>query len=273
MSTDPERPVAPGPVLALVASAITAVCSMCGVGGGIYAVPMLHYGFKVPLRNAVATSLGLVAAATSTATVSELLHPDSALFLSIVSALVLTSLVGAEIGFWISKRLETRGLKALFVVVLGFVSWKLLMTTSGGAAAPIAGFVPTFEHIAGATLIGLCAGIVVPLLGVGGGLVVVPALLFGVPEIGYLGARACALAMGAVTSTRSLWVYAREGRVHLPTARWFAAGALVGAATGVWLVHQDGAASWGRNLLGATLFIAALRFAVDVLRPPAVDQA
>ena len=78
--------------------------------------------------------------------------------------------------------------------------------------------------------------------------------------------------MGAVTSTRSLWMYAREGRVHVPTARWFAVGALVGAATGAWLVHLDGAADWGRTLLGATLLLAALRFAVDVARPPA-DQA
>jgi len=272
VSENPERPVAPGPVLALTGSVITAVCSMCGVGGGVYAVPTLHYGFGMPLRSAVATSLGLVAAATGTATISELVHPDSALFGSIVLVLVLASLLGAQLGFWISQRLRTRGLKAVFALVLGFVGWKLLSSGASGDGAPLVGFVPGMEHLAIAAGIGLVAGVVVPLLGVGGGLVVVPALLFGMPEVGYLGARAAAMAMGAVTSVRSLWMYAREGRVHVPTARWFATGALVGAAVGVWIVHKDGAAAWGRTLLGVTLCLAALRFALDVLRPPA-DQA
>jgi uncharacterized membrane protein YfcA len=108
--------------------------------------------------------------------------------------------------------------------------------------------------------------VVVPLLGVGGGLVVVPALLFTCPEIGYLGARATSMAMAVVTATRSVWMYQRDGRIDRRYAGWFAAGGLLGASAGVWLVHLHGAAEIGQVLLGATLAIAAVRFGLDASR-------
>jgi hypothetical protein len=38
---------------------------LCGIGGGVFAVPLLHYAYGMPLKIAIANSLVLVAASTS----------------------------------------------------------------------------------------------------------------------------------------------------------------------------------------------------------------
>jgi len=248
---------------------IAAISAVCGIGGGIFAVPTLHYIFGVPLRGAVATGLCLVCASATTATVSEWLHPDGAIFPTLVLALVATALIGAQIGFWISKRLGTRALKAIFCFVMLGVGLRLIFMrpeTSTILAEPDPQFVLTPAAHGFAALVGLFAGIVVPLLGLGGGLIVVPALLFGLPEVGFLGARAASLGMATITSVRSIWLFSKEGVIEWRLGIWFAVGATLGAASGVWLVHLHGAAEVGQVLLGIVLCIAATRFGLDVLR-------
>ena len=117
-------------------------------------------------------------------------------------------------------------------------------------------------------LVGILAGTVSPLLGIGGGLVVVPGLLLLIPEIGGLGARAASLGVACVTSLRSLQLYARERSVELGVAPWFVAGALLGASLGVQVVHLDGVAAAGRRLLAAIMVVTAWRFVRDARRGP-----
>ena len=205
---------------------------------------------------------------------SELLHPDSALFPAVAAALVVTSLVGAQLGFWISKRLKTRSLKALFCAVLLFVGLRLVFAQPADTiilATPDPAFGARGDVLLFCGGIGLFAGIAVPLLGVGGGLVVVPSLLFllpafGLPGIGYLGARAASLAMAMITSTRSIVLYAREGTIDWKIGGWFALGAVGGAIAGVLLVHLHGAAEVGQIILGVVLSLAGVRFGLDVAR-------
>ena len=73
--------------------------AVCGLGGGLFAVPLLHYVFKLPLRRAVATGLCLVCATAVSSTTAEFLHEDSALLWEVVLPLVGGALVGAQIGF------------------------------------------------------------------------------------------------------------------------------------------------------------------------------
>lgn len=255
-----------GPLLFLVACAIAVVSAICGVGGGIFGVPVLHYFFGVALQTAVATTLCLVVASASAATVSELVHPDGALFASVVASLVVGSLLGAQLGFWTSRRISTGLLKTLFCLLLGAVGLRLMFMNGLANAAPVAGFAPGPRELAPIAALGFAAGIAVPLLGVGGGLIVVPGLLLALPEVGYLGARAASLAMAVVTASRSVWLYASRRMIDWSTGLWFGAGGLVGAAGGVWIVHQHGAAEVGQVLLGTTLTLAATRFGIDAVR-------
>ena len=124
------------------------------------------------------------------------------------------------------------------------------------------------ESIATSALIGFGGGFVAPLLGIGGGLVFVPALYLAVPSLGFAGARACSLATSIAASSSSLWLYLRSREVSFVHAAYLAAGASFGAALGVWAIHQPGLAPYGRLGLGSVLLFVAGRFLRDVVRAP-----
>jgi hypothetical protein len=251
-------------LLLLAGAAIAFVGALCGIGGGLFAVPMLHYLFRLDLRASVATSLCLVAATAWSSTATELLRPDSALVLSVVLPLALGALAGAQLGYRISRRLDERRLKAVFAAVLLLAGARMLLLDSIPAGpTEVAGGSPL---VLGA-LIGAGAGTVAPLLGIGGGLVVVPALMFTMPGLGALAVRAASLAVACVTSARSIQLYAGEGIIRPALGLPIALGALVGASLGVHTVHLPGMSEVGQRVMGGILVLTALRFARDVARP------
>ena len=257
-----------GLLLILSGAAIAFVGAVCGIGGGLFAVPLLHYGLELPLRRAVATSLCLVAATALASTAVELLHEDSAFLWEVVGPLIGGALLGAQFGFIVSKWLPERALKGLFAAVMLAAGLRLVL--SGDISAEPADFREGYGFARAVTvaLIGMLAGTVSPLLGIGGGLIVVPGLLLLIPEIGGLGARAASLGAACVTSLRSLQLYARERCVELGVAPWFVAGALLGAGLGVQAVHLDGVAAAGRRLLAVIMVVTAWRFVRDARHGP-----
>lgn len=104
--------------------------------------------------------------------------------------------------------------------------------------------------------IGAVAGVLAGLLGVGGGLVVVPALAFWLPSHGVAeadalhAAVATSLASICVTAAASAWAHFRRGAVDRRALAWLAPGLLLGSGGGALLV----ALVPGTTL---TLFVAA----------------
>ena len=117
-----------------------------------------------------------------------------------------------------------------------------------------------------ALLAGLGGGFVAPLLGVGGGLIMVPALFLGLPGMGFAEARATSLAAGTLAALRSFWLHGRAGRLDASILRPFSIGAVAGAFAGVYLVHREGVVHAARILLALILAFVALRFLHDVYR-------
>jgi uncharacterized membrane protein YfcA len=243
--------------------------SACGVGGGVFAVPILHYLFGMPLKMAIGNSLILVAASTFSATITEVAHADSAIRWDVVGILVTTSFLGTQLGYKLARGLETLALKRIFCIVLAIVAIEVLFDFKPGTAAERAAageFHLDAVNITAIAAIGFVSGFVAPLLGIGGGLIAVPALFLGFPALGYLAARASSMAMSVFASWQSVWLYRKDRQVHVPTAAWFAAGAVCGGYLGVMLVHVPGVSSVAQRLLGLTLAFVAARFAWDVWR-------
>ncbi|MCY2961632.1 MAG: sulfite exporter TauE/SafE family protein [Planctomycetota bacterium] len=259
------RAVRPFPLL-LLGAGIGAYSTLCGIGGGVFAVPLLHYAYRMPMRTAVANSLVLVAASTASATLLEGLHAQSALRLDVVLALVAGSLVGSLLGFAIGKRVSTAVLKGFFALLLVGVAIQLLVDDSARDvfARGGAGFEPAAADFAVIAGIGFVAGILAPLLGIGGGLVAVPALLHLAPGLGFLAARACSMAMSTVAAWQSVWLYRRDGEIRSGASLWLAGGAVLGAAIGIQLVHVETVTRAARGLVAFALFFAAARFAWDL---------
>ena len=242
--------------------------TLCGIGGGVFAVPLLHYVYGMPLKNAVATSLVLVAASTSTATAVEVLRADSEIRYPVLAVLLVASLLGTQIGYRVQRRIDARRLKIVFCVAMALVGARLLFlpTRHADPQALAPALDLSLARCGVIAVVGLLAGALAPLLGVGGGLVAVPGLLLGLPSLGFAAARACSTAMSVVNSWQSVWFYKRDRMIHVPTAVWFAGGALAGGVVGDALIHVPWVVAIAQRLLAATVLFVALRFAWDVAR-------
>lgn len=92
--------------------------------------------------------------------------------------------------------------------------------------------------------IGAFAGVLAGLLGVGGGIVLVPAFFYAFQTLGYDGPQLMQLCLGTslatiiVTSVRSVMSHHKKGAVDWDVLRKWAPGIVMGAALGVWLAAQ-----------------------------------
>lgn len=131
--------------------------------------------------------------------------------------------------------------------------------------------------IAGLTVVGLVAGVVAGLFGVGGGIIIVPALFyaFGLMDVSDAvrmhAAVATSLAIIVVTSTRSVLAHHRRGAVDIGVLRGFAPWIVAGAFGGALLARfVDGTVLTGLFGVFAVLIAARMAFFRDV--PPLTNQ-
>jgi uncharacterized protein len=260
-------------LLAATGFAIATVGAMCGIGGGVFAVPLLHYGRKLELKRAVATALVLVLSTSAFSTVAECLRSVPSLHSGIVVCAMGGVVLGTELGYRVSERISVRALRGVFFVVLLAVAVRLVWSagTNVLGADPALWLGPqAYLRAAGA---GIAGGFIAPLLGLGGGLLMVPLLFFGIPGMGFAEARATSLASGTLAAVRSLYLHARAGRVDTSAVKPLALGAIGGAFAGVYLVHQQGVVHVARVLLAIIMVFVALRFLQDMLRARERAQA
>jgi len=170
------------------------VLGLFGSGGSIIALPALLYLLHVEPKSAIAMSLGVVAV---TATVSGLDNWRRGLVdarVALVFGLfgVAGTFAGARLGLQTPVVLQL----GLFALVMYAAAWRMLkpariaapaaggMVNTGGGTAALGGcqdfFSPCMGHIA---LHGIGVGVLTGLVGVGGGFLIVPALvlLSGIP--------------------------------------------------------------------------------------------
>jgi len=107
--------------------------------------------------------------------------------------------------------------------------------------------------------IGVGAGFIGGLFGVGGGIIVVPGLvlLLGFPQIR---ASATSTATIALTAAAALWLFSSEDAVDLSAAGWLVAGAMVGAALGARYVDRV-STLWLTRGFAFLMLVAAVRMA------------
>ena len=124
-------------------------------------------------------------------------------------------------------------------------------------------------------VLGLFAGILAGLLGIGGGLVIVPGLtvllILGPADenVAVPIAIATSLATMLMTATSSVWFHYRRGAVHWPTIARLGSGVAVGAAAGALLATFMPGQTLGRVFA----VIAALIGLRMIITAPAVQAA
>ncbi|MCB2223632.1 MAG: sulfite exporter TauE/SafE family protein [Actinobacteria bacterium] len=227
---------------------------MFGVGGGLVMVPGMVLLMAVPQHRAHATSVAAIVASATAAVVPLAL--DGQVHWQVAGLLLAGGMAGAAAGARLISRIPERWLAAAFVVVVVAAAVRMGLG-GGGTDGPAA--LPTIGPLDGAGLVsvGLVAGSLAAMLGIGGGIVFVPALvtLFG---FGQHAAQATSLAVIAPTTAIAAWVHARAGRVDRERAVALSAGALAGGALGAWsALSVDGLVL--RRLFAGVLVVVAAR--------------
>lgn len=149
-----------------------------GVGGGIFIVPALVVLLSLDQRLAHGTSL---AAAVPISAVAALGYAAEGLVDWPIAALVLGgSAVGVVGGTALLRVLSQRMLRLAFVGVLVATAGRLLVSELHSGTADL-----TVAVALGALVLGLVAGVLSGLLGVGGGIIMVPAFIvaFGLSDV------------------------------------------------------------------------------------------
>lgn len=196
-----------------------------GVGGGLVIVPALMSVLGMSQRRAAATSLAAIVLTAAVGTSSYALRGEVSLVAAVL--LVLGSLVGAQIGTWLLRRLPARVLPWIFVAFAVFV------IVSQQLQVPVreAGLVLDPVRGVGLGAVGLLAGILSGLVGVGGGSVIVPGLEL-IVGVGDLLARGTSLLVMIPTAIMGTWSNARHGVVDLRAGLIVGVGAAVAAPLG-----------------------------------------
>ncbi|WP_447950210.1 sulfite exporter TauE/SafE family protein [Microbacterium aurum] len=199
-----------------------------GVGGGTVIVPMLVLLLRFDQRLAAGTSLAAIVPTAAVGVVSYAVHGSVAW----IPALILAAgaVVGAQIGTWLLARLPQNALRWGFVAFLAVVIVMLFVVVPSRDAE----LALTLGSIIGLVALGLFTGIMAGLLGVGGGVIVVPALmfLFGTSD---LIAKGTSLLMMIPTAVSGTVGNLRRGNVDLLAAGLVGVAACATTAVGAWL--------------------------------------
>jgi uncharacterized protein len=256
--------------IALVATAgaiAGSLGAMLGIGGGVFLVPFLNIGLGFPLDLASGISLMTVIATSSVvstnaagrlvmnlrlgmllqvpATAGALIAGIAVSRIPRETLYIIFAVVTAAIAFIMLSRLERRNVILDSSVDPGRFGGRFYEDESGREVLYQTRRVPL------AMAVSLTAGTVSGLLGLGGGILQVPALnaWCGVPM---RAAAATSSVMIGVTAAASAPIYYARGDISPPLAAAAVLGVLVGSRAGFWLSGRA-KAKWLKLLLAALL--------------------
>ena len=209
------QPLTPRRILLVIATGVGAgfLSGLFGVGGGLVIVPALMAVLRMDQRRASATSLAAIIVTAAVGSGTYALHGEVSW--AGAALLVVGALAGSQIGVWLLRRLPAPVLPWILIgfTVFVIVSQYLHVPTREGTVSL------TPASCALMILVGLCAGILSGLVGVGGGSVIVPGMELAVGA-GDLIARGTSLLVmiptgiaGTVTNLRHRMVDLRVGLI------------------------------------------------------------
>jgi len=262
------EPLRNRPAAFFVGAPIGLVGGLIGLGGAEFRLPVLKALFRYPTARAVSLNLlvSLVTLFASLAIRARAVEterlPD---LLPVVGGLIAGSMAGAYVGASFASRISARRLERLILILLVTVGSLLVIEAFLDLQGEGIPFGPAIR-VPLAALIGLGIGVVSSLLGVAGGELLIPTLVyvFGA-DIKTAGTASVLISLPAVSV--GVWRYARQGafsdrRDGTALLLPMGIGSIVGALAGG-LLASNVAGRALKILLGSILIGSAFR----VFRP------
>lgn len=268
--------ITPGLIAIVAAAGSIAGClgALLGIGGGVFLVPFLNVALGLPWPVASGISL-MTIMATSSAVASGAAgrrHVNMRLAMLLLAA----ASPGALVGGISVVQLSERALGLTFAVVTALIAVIMLSRLDrrnvildtevepgllGGrfhdedSAQEI---VYRLKRLPLATFISVAGGYISGILGIGGGILQVPALnsWCGVP---IRAATATSAVMIGVTAAASVPIYYGRGHVNGPLAAAAVVGVLVGSRAGLWILTHA-RVKWLKVLMALVLIAVSITY-------------
>lgn len=238
-----------------------------GVGGGLVLVPILTGFYRLTQHQAHGTSLAVISATAITAIAVYGSHQNIAW--TTAAMIALGSVVTARLGARWAARITAANLRRAFAVFMALVAIRLLWQTPAVSAA---GALPGVTGFVAALALGLGAGLLAGIMGVGGGIVVVPVLtlVFGLSQ---QAAQGTSLAVMVVTAPSAAFEHSRHRNVVWRVVPMLALGAALGAPLASWAAQRLPHAQLVRAFALFLLVTAAHTWLRGSVRARAADGA
>ncbi len=210
----------------LIGLAAGLMSGLMGVGGGIVMIPLMTAFLGLTQHKAHGTSLAVIVftAIAGALTYGFSGHTDLVIALELIAG----SMVGARIGALVMNRIPARELRMIFAIFIFLIGLRLLLALPSGEAIVQTN---TLIGVLTVVVIGLITGILSGMLGVGGGIVMVPAmvLLLGLAQ---QNAQGVSLLVMIPTSIVGATTHLKKGNVVTRIVPWIAATSIIAAVIG-----------------------------------------
>jgi uncharacterized membrane protein YfcA len=246
---------------------------LTGGGGAIFAVPLLVYGLQLHPKEAVSISLAAVGATSLVGFFSRWRLGEVELRTGLLFAVA--GMLGAPAGAWIANQISEAVLLTSFSLLMLVISGRLWYE-AGRVPAPVPANCPDPEALDGPTcrrdaqgnllltsrcallllVVGLITGVFSGLFGVGGGFLIVPALIV-FSGMSIQRAVGTSLMVIALVSATGLAAQLGSGRsLHLTVATLFVLGGILGLFAGQRIGRQMSSATLKKVFSVAVLLVA-----------------
>lgn len=219
---------------------------LTGGGGSLLAVPLLVYGLSIAPREAFGISLAAVGATALVAVGPRIRAGQVEIGTGILFAVA--GMVGAPLGTWAAGVISETVLLTLFSVLMLFVAWRMWnKSAQGDLLEPVCdnnGRRPTCERTEDGKLkltsrcvmllllVGLTTGFLSGMFGVGGGFVIVPALVLfsGMPIHKAIATSLLVIVLVSISGVASHFAAGRG--ISLEVTGLFVLGGVIGMTLG-----------------------------------------
>lgn len=245
-------------LIAFIILIISIVFSMLGVGGGLVYVPLFFFlGF--PVHIAVSTSLLLNGLTTLSAAV--IYTKQRIVDAKLAVPLIISSGIGAPIGAYTTSYVDIKVILGLVAAMLIFGALRMWFSAK---LREKVGEVSLARKIFSSSVIGLSIGFIAGLLGVGGGMFIVPLLIFALKVPTKISVATTALIVVFSSFTGFITHYS-IGHFDLTFALPAAVCAVIGGQIGSRIMVKKLSGIMIRKMFGIVLFLLAIKLIHSIL--------
>ncbi len=221
-------------LIAVIIFFLAVIFSMLGLGGSLVYVP-LFYWLGIDMLIAIPTALLLNGITASSAAITY--YRKKMIDLQVAAPFVIASTIGAPVGAYFTKFISIETLLWILSTVLVFAGIRMLFSGKKNVEAQISAIsTDKRKSFTIGISLGFAIGVIAGLLGIGGGVFIVPILI----ALGYEVKRASATSAFIVlfSSFSGFFGHLSTGHLDITLMIYTALAAFVGGQVGSHLMHS-----------------------------------